>query len=155
MLSLKNKLWRLAILFVSPLLFAGCWNSGLSVSSPPASYHEQSLKWTEQVTQGSTTIDLGYRTGGDFEKGKVEPVAYITANGKFVANAMVFHQLVDADGNVVSSELPTVYENDAGEPGGIYKQGVHEVSSKNEAATIQFRIILPGEADAVSAVVEL
>jgi hypothetical protein len=100
------------------------------------------VEWIEDgMEQSDSSISLGYYTDKD---GTIEPVAKVARNSKPAADAMVFHSLVNAAGEVISEEIATVYET----ADSIYAQGKHSVAN-NASCSIRFRIVLAGQPAAV------
>jgi hypothetical protein len=99
------------------------------------------VEWVEEgLEQGESSISLGYLT----TEGGIEPIAKIARGKESAADAMVFHSLVNANGEVISDEVATVYET----ADTLYAQGKHK-SADLAGCSIRFRIVLAGQPEAV------
>jgi hypothetical protein len=137
-------------------LLAGCPRSPANPPRPAAEREEaesgnrRSFVWAEEdIEFGGAKIALGFRDRDQPER--VEPMVSITRDGKPVANAMVFAQLVSSDGQqTYSDELAAIYipETISATGAPVYEAVVHREGERlPEKAVVRFRIVLPGEAN--------
>ena len=116
---------------------------GCGSFSTPSTQVQKPVHWLEQgIDHEGTRIDLGYR--GERTSAEIEPVAVITRQGKPVSDAMVFVQLVSADGKeTFGDEAATVYEPGVGKAPALYAPGPLKVSEGDASRVVRFRVVLP------------
>ena len=115
---------------------------GVAEAENPLTHKLTSTKWiAEGIEASDCQISLGYLV----HDGEVEPVAKISRGEVSAADAMVFHGIVDTNGEIVSEEVAAVFEH-AETGDSIYAQARH---AKTADCSIRFRIVLAGQPDAI------
>ena len=147
-MNLQRILTTLAIL----MLIAGCQNAETAEKGKSAEHehtHEpgDELVWEFKEKLADTGIDLWLGHHGDhFHAGdKIEPSVAIMKDGKPIADAKVYNQLVDPDDatKTITEEVATVYEPETEEEIAHYAQGDLELPLTAEGCVVRFRIEIP------------
>ena len=147
-MNLQRLLTSLAVLIV----IAGCQGPADTESGTSAEadhWHEpgDELVWESKEKLGDLGIDLWLGHHGDhFHAGDmIEPSVAIMKDGKPLADAKVFNQLVDPkDANkTITEEIATVYEPETDEEIAHYAQGDLVIPTGSNACLIRFRIEIP------------
>ena len=123
---------------------SGCTRTA-SESSIEQATAESSAVWLEEDLEfAGMTIAFGHRgrhvKAGDW----LEPIVAITKDGKPLADAMVFNQLVASDDqSTISDEVATVFEPASSGTPACYAQGKLQLPGEVRSVAVRVRIVLP------------
>jgi hypothetical protein len=139
------------VFLISVLCLSGCpRTSDNTVARAPAenatnSENPDSVTWIERDLEvEGIKIAVGHRLRLGKPVSWREPVVVITKNGKPVANAMVFCQLVSPDGpSTFGEEEATVFEPASHGDPACYAPGKSMLPEDADSAVIRVRVILP------------
>ncbi|MEO8495343.1 MAG: hypothetical protein ABI614_09750 [Planctomycetota bacterium] len=137
-----------------PTIFAGLLLTLISVSgcsrtAPVKSVEKataaDSTIWLEEGLEfEGATIAFGHRGQQAVAGEWLEPTVAITKDGKPVADAMVFYQLVTPDGmSTLGDEVATVFEQASDGTPACYAQGKLQLPGEGRSVAVRVRIVLP------------
>ena len=161
-MNLQRLLASLAVL----IMIAGCQGPADTAENGTSAeadhWHEpgDELVWESKEKLGDLGIDLWLGHHGDhFHAGdKIEPSVAIMKDGKPLADAKVFNQLVDPDDpeKTITEEVATVYEPETEEEIAHYAQGDLKIpaDAESKGCVIRFRIEIP-EAESLTRDIEV
>ena len=110
-----------------------------------AGCNRSSATWVAQnqeLGEQDAKVSLGYHLQDNNGTGQITPIVKIIRDDSPVADAMVFVTLLDAEGNPIGGELPTLFGESDAASGQAYHTEAIDLGEKTPAK-LRYRMVTP------------